>query len=329
MQQRKSNASKLEKRLLEQSPNYWKQYDAMKARLSANELNFWQTNAPEFTDHGRGHCVRIIERLDQLIPDAIMDQMGALEIYILLCGTWLHDIGMLVRERRGERFTPKQIREIHHELSQYVILEKYREYGIQHKKEAECIAKLCYCHRVVSIGQEFADRRETIGSEIIYPRFLAGLLRLADEMDADYRRASECALDVIKLRGDSERFWKGCQRVKGIECDQANARIVVTCEFEKQEDIKSLITVLRKLNRIRKETTPFFEHGLKYEQVFGILKNVVADEELWYALNDAKEDIYPRLVRKIEGKPASFCKIENINRLRDNLTRIVESDFVE
>ena len=321
--------SRLERKLSDSSPTHWKQYDAMKSKLSEYELNFWQTNAPEFTDHGRGHCIRLMERLDQLVPDSIIAQMSALEVYILLCGTWLHDIGMLVREQRGEKFSPKQIREIHHELSRDLVLEKYREYGIQHKKEAEYVAKLCYCHRVVTIGQEFANRREPVGSETIYPRFLAGLLRLADEMDMDYRRAPECTLEVIKLRGDSERFWKTCQKVKGIECDQSNARIVVTCEFENEEDIRSLIMVLTKLNRTRKETCPFFEHGLKYDQIFGYLRNVITDEEIWYTLNDINQNIYPRLMRKIEGKPATFGRTEDIDQLRDDLRKIVEGGVIE
>jgi len=296
--------------------------------LSENEFNFWQINAPEFTDHGKKHCMRVMERLDQLIPESVLIKMNGLELYILLCGTWLHDIGMLVREQKGEKFSPEQIREIHHELSRNLVLEKYREYGILHKNEAEYIAKVCYCHRVVSIAQEFVNRRDVVGSEEVYPRFLAGLLRLADELDMDYRRAPEVVSEAIKLNGDSREFWNTCQNVKGIDCDYANAKIIVSCESESDEETKSLVMVLRKLNRIRKETSPFFEHGIKYDQISARIRNITTNEEILYNLNDVNQNVYQRLIQKIEGKPATLCRTDDVEKMRDSLRKLVEDNVI-
>ncbi|MFW6117222.1 MAG: hypothetical protein ACOC6G_01390 [Thermoproteota archaeon] len=77
-----SNFNSLEKKLSSFN-DYWKQYTALKNRLSNNELNYWQANAPEFTDHGKGHCTRVVQRLDQLLPASILGRYGleALEQY--------------------------------------------------------------------------------------------------------------------------------------------------------------------------------------------------------------------------------------------------------
>lgn len=225
-------------------------------------------NAREFTDHGVNHCRRIIEVFDKLIPDTVLSQLNSTEIYFLLSSAWLHDLGMMVQQIGEERLEPKEIRERHNELTKNYLLEKnkYREYEIYSENEARIIADICLCHRKASIPA-VCDATVPIGPDVVHARFLCALLRLGDEMDMDYRRASECTADLIQLRGDSVNHWKACQLINGISCDATNSTIEILGIISSDEERLTASNAVRKLNDERSQVMRYFELGLKYNYV--------------------------------------------------------------
>ena len=69
-----------------------------------------------YTDHGPGHSEAVIKILDKLTEGVNLSEY---EDFLLKCGAWLHDIGMLMRE--GEDINDPEvcnrIREEHHKRS--------------------------------------------------------------------------------------------------------------------------------------------------------------------------------------------------------------------
>lgn len=310
----KTTLSQLELRLKQLSQEYFDRYTGLVTRLCTNELNNWQINAPEFTDHGIGHCKRVIERLNQLISDNILHELNKGELYVLLSSVWLHDIGMMCKQIGEEKFEAKEIRERHHELTKKYLLNdnKYREYNIFSEPEANIIADICYCHRKTSIPST-CDARVALASETIHLRFLSALLRLADTMDMDYRRASECTMDLIKVRGDSVEYWKACQLVTGIACETQNSTIELFCTIRDDEERRIATSIARKLNEERGQTVPYFEFGLKYDFVKCRLRDSV---ECFIVLNNVSEQFFQQTYRKNVGETAIFKPTIPIETLR-------------
>jgi hypothetical protein len=58
----------------------------------------WAADAPKviknYTDHGEGHCERIARRVEELLRNNEGAKFSEQEIYLLLAGIFLHDIGM-------------------------------------------------------------------------------------------------------------------------------------------------------------------------------------------------------------------------------------------
>lgn len=274
-------------------------------------------NAPEFTDHGANHCIRVVEALDKLVSEEVMGRLNESELYFLLSSAWLHDIGLLSKQIGPTRLEPKEIRERHHELTKIYIMSnaKYREYDIYSETEARTIADICYCHRQVSI-QSVCEASVPIGAHSVHVRFLSALLRLADEMDMDFRRASECTMELINLRGDSADHWKACQLIDGVACAPQDSSIEVVGTIRNNDERAIVHNAVRKLNGERQLVAPCFELGLKYNTVRCTLKNPTDQEEFIIFLNDVTEQLFQQVYRKRQGEKAIFKPSISIESLR-------------
>ena len=100
-----------------------------------------------YTDHGPGHSEAVIKILDKLTEGVNLSEY---ENFLLKCGAWLHDIGMLMRE--GEDIDIKnpevcnRIREEHHKRSAEYISKHLREIELSGKTEATIIQWICRAH---------------------------------------------------------------------------------------------------------------------------------------------------------------------------------------
>jgi hypothetical protein len=213
--------------------------------LKNEVLSFQQANYVEYTDHSLEHCRRMTEHLAVMIPDHILNDLFPLDIFILLCSAWLHDIGMLWK-RIGKGQEPRddsEIRRRHHELTQKWVKENW---GILipglHPGIAERIADVCFCHRKrVNIEEVFPQEFVYIGTDKVRVWLLSALLRLADAMDTDVRRAPELILDIYGLKEESEREWQKCRLIEGIGYDlKEKDAIIVTSRGISNERSKDL-----------------------------------------------------------------------------------------
>ena len=161
-----------------------------------------------YTDHGPGHSEAVIKILDKLTEGV---ELSEYEKFLLKCGAWLHDIGMLVRE--GENiYNPEvcnRIRKEHHKRSAEYISKHWREIGLSNETEAAIIQWICYAHSSKVDINEVPEEISTAG-ENVRTRLLAALLRLADALDCgknrlppeDYRRLPQIPQESL------EEYWK-------------------------------------------------------------------------------------------------------------------------
>jgi len=130
--------------------------------------------------NGFSHSERVENYLNRLVPDNIKETFNPAEIFVLLYAVYLHDIGYLTAKDG-------------HEKSSYEdIIHNFQNYKLNDRFEAEAVALVCYGHAseqefpLKNINSRFGIAR--LSDNPLNLRFLAALLRLADEIDNAYTR---------------------------------------------------------------------------------------------------------------------------------------------
>ena len=190
-----------------------------------------------YTDHRIGHSDRIIK--SYLAPllglisgeSAEGDQLNEHEMFILAASAYLHDIGMMSYPCEAGVYASETLRERHHELSYEIIMKSSNQKKINKetldlglhiegtKEYADWIALVAKGHRKVDLwGPEYDERRR--GGEDgarIRLKELAALLRLADQLDKDYRRVPHVQ-DLIQkwVPSESRIHWYPCHYVENV-----------------------------------------------------------------------------------------------------------------
>lgn len=188
-----------------------------------------------YTFHGIGHSDRVIEILKRLLEQS-QEQLTNDECYVLVCAALLHDIGMqdqkfLKRALVKDRYTPQEIRvarsnpekreqimrECHHLISVERIASELGDKVLE-GEFIDQIAQVVRAHTKESLDS-YED--ETKGSQPMRLRMLAGLLRLADELDCDYRRVNLAELEQSTIPVRSQGHWWKCHCVESVDiaCD--------------------------------------------------------------------------------------------------------------
>lgn len=162
-----------------------------------------------YTLHGIDHCKSIISKLNNLVEGIDKDsQLTIPEIFHLLSSVYLHDAGMLVpyaddevkaKEAgliKGISYAKEDlIRDEHNFRSGKYIVENRGDLKLDHV-ESICVKLICQGHRVTDLdSNDYNDK--FVNDDCIRIRFLAALLRLADELDVSYYRAPEELMDLL------------------------------------------------------------------------------------------------------------------------------------
>lgn len=154
--------------LTEKDPLLFEKYK--KSRNTAKLfLEKYQINFPDYTDHGISHADRVSYLASELLKEQEINNLNSDEIYVLLMGCLLHDIGMGISEnniincinpqifheffKKNPTKTNKEfIREYHHELSYSIIKKEFKELEIPSEVYAEAIALIAKAHRKVELN---------------------------------------------------------------------------------------------------------------------------------------------------------------------------------
>lgn len=148
-------------------------------------------------DHGPDHISKVIERAYSLIVDA-NEELTEMETFVLLCAIQIHDIGNVL----GRAGHEKKLMEIFETNSASLILDT---------AEKRIIKTIAMVH-----GGRAADgSKDTISSlrvkepilgHSIRTRYLAAILRFADELADDSTRANRVACDLNIVGTDSQIY---------------------------------------------------------------------------------------------------------------------------
>jgi hypothetical protein len=226
------------------NPKLLKNLESVKQYVNENLLRFWEIHASEFVDHGVDHCSNIEALLLRIIPFEILNQMSEHEIFLLCCGVWLHDVGMMSKET-GE--SDKDVRALHHVKSRKLIRLSLPELPLN-DHERYIVGELAFYHRKV---ENINDAVETYDLQVdstvseIRVRFLCALLRLADGCEVTSVRSSRKLVQVNKLDNEALFHHEAHLHVSAVDFDQKNHDIILHVRVRNSDDALLLDNFLR------------------------------------------------------------------------------------
>ena len=205
------------------------------------------TNFPEYTDHSINHSKTVLGYAAHLLSTEL-DKLNEDEVYILIMAGFLHDIGMCptneMKEQIKESSTFKEsgksfedhLRDIHHKLSYQYITTFWKELKIVNETYAEAIGLVGMGHRKVELldfnkyNPEFVVKS---GSDFVCLPYLAGVLRLADELDITNDRTPELLYnEYFPTNKISKEEWEKHKANYFVSFNKPTIKITSKC-FEK------------------------------------------------------------------------------------------------
>lgn len=175
-------------------------------------LTYTASKFPYYTPHDFSHSQHVEEILNWLVPDATKPDMNDYEMFFILVAAWLHDWGMVASE--GEN--AEEVRRLHHIRTEANFEKLYEKIQLS-LTEARIIGRICRGHRQENLlDTEYDDSFVGSNNILIRVRFLASLLRVADECDVTANRTPEVIYYSIKPEGASEEEFQKHLSISGI-----------------------------------------------------------------------------------------------------------------
>lgn len=231
-------------------------------------LRFWQTHTPHFTDHGITHCENVISNLARMIPADVIEKMDEYEIFLLLCGAWLHDIGMLVK-KEGENLG--QVRATHHHRGRQLIRKGLTKIGLT-DDERYVVGEMAYYHRKTedlgNVKAMYETQHNSLVSKV-HLRFLCALIRLADGCEIAHPRSSRELVSVAGFGEEAKFHHEAHLHVSAVSFDPITHEITIFLRVKNREDEKLLTKFL--ISNLEKELSSvkeiLKENGIDYDTV--------------------------------------------------------------
>src|SRR5258705_9078088 len=130
---------------------------------------------PGGNDHGPEHIKRVHANLDELLGGVPLRHLCHYELFLAMMGVLYHDVGIL----RGRRD--------HAAASARLLIEEKANYIVD-DTDLAFLPEIVLSHSsTVDISKCSEDQR--VRGVDVRPRVVAALVRLADELDEDVRRA--------------------------------------------------------------------------------------------------------------------------------------------
>lgn len=237
--------------LLKDSPGHCFRFERIIGMVT-NVSGRVNTPFPTYTNHDVTHLKYVEEYADRIIPNEIKSELNIHEVFFLLCGIWLHDMGMIFKDNELELYNSKlgderdtfvvNIRESHNIRSETFIKENKEKLGLNWH-EAEIIGKIAKGHRKIDLHDVVDDDYE--GSNIRIS-FLSAILRLADECHVDKTR--ESALSKIGIdKKTIHDFYNSHEKIDYVRFDFEEGNILISCELKNRDDLNLINKVKSKI----------------------------------------------------------------------------------
>ncbi|MBB1192333.1 hypothetical protein DNC80_01465, partial [Flavobacterium sp. SOK18b] len=274
----------LEKHLKNLDSSLFSKFEETKQEVNLL-LGKYSANFPTYTDHSINHTLEVFQIASELLSNEEITNLNADETYILSMSCLLHDIGMCVPEEKIKEIseskeildykdshpnlsTEEFLRDIHHQLSNKFILHEWEILKIPSIKYAKAIGIVAEGHRKVDLGNFDVYEPQYFpksGKEFVCLPYLAGILRIADELDVTNSRIPRILEKYYMPNNEiSVREWKKhmatSQRnyltnrvIFEVSCSDQNIYAALQEQFEK---IQNVINYCQKVIR----SIPFIEN---------------------------------------------------------------------
>ena len=205
-----------------------------------NLSNFWERASPgTFTNHGKAHIESVENFVDALIGKERLDNLSPEEFYILLMGALCHDLGMVSGNRALHNV--ESYRYVNSDESNEVII-------VPDSNFYKPIALLCLGHRDYDdekgnkihtlvdscmIDDENVRIEEVvkINHTDVHLRYLAAILRLADELDVTDIRTPENVFKyydwINSIKSEDRKHWEKGSIIKNVLIDSAGSATTI------------------------------------------------------------------------------------------------------
>jgi len=229
-----------------------KLYENVSKDKDLNDLLIHIQNAhPNFTSHGPDHSENIIKALETIIPRSTWDKFTPLEILLLLCSAWIHDVGMADFEGKlaecsnesERRKLAKDLRDGHYERAEKYITDSknYRRLSLD-SALAGLIGKICKAHNreydITQLPKKWGPIQGYEKYKQVRVQLLAALLRLADACDLGKQRVKEVLIEVYNIPknyAESIPHIKGALLISGVVPEGRSIVVQAMPQNEEQE----------------------------------------------------------------------------------------------
>src|ERR1700685_3523050 len=206
----------IERALESAGESFIDRYRLMKDRLLNVEYEHWAAGFKEGNNHGRGHITRVLEYLNYLLGPKPLAFVNPYELFLAMMSILYHDIGLLRQ------------RDHHADISKALLDGDANDAYIISKIDKEILGAAVVSHSSSKDIEQECSRfssEEIIGDHRARPRVVAALVRLADELGEDHRRADAVLQDRLDIPEESKFFWLFCQRDRGVRPNLTSKRI--------------------------------------------------------------------------------------------------------
>lgn len=178
------------------------------------------------TNHGQYHVEQVVQRATDLLRDSDC-ALSAYEGYILLTAILFHDVGNIYGRKN-------------HEAKALEIMNTFGSLAGIDSFEKKTIIKIALVHGGKLDGSKdtisrLQEKDDVLGKPI-RKRFLAAILRFADELADDYLRASRYMLEANMIPDTSQIYHRYSESLKSVRVEGSEVRL--RFNFDAEEVLK-------------------------------------------------------------------------------------------
>ena len=220
---------------LEDELGDWKsQYDVLRQHIEGVHRDVTAgaviANGGLLTDHGPEHIETVISRASALTR-AENCELSSYEVFLLLAAIHLHDVGN-IHGRKGHQYSAQDVVNwLGPALSKDAI-------------ERRTIMQVAAAHTAGALPDKDTIgklwRKTHILNNEVRPRFLAAILRFADELADDRRRASRYLMETGQLPEGAEVYHGLSHALHSVAIDHESREVVLHFDIPKVDAVRQM-----------------------------------------------------------------------------------------
>lgn len=270
---------------------------------NCNKLEkIWQKSTPAgYTSHSKDHIEMVEQYVGRLLGKERIEQLKNEELFILLMGAVCHDVGMIKYKTKDDNYVPDRE---NHNINSYSYIynssnnskgeididvpDKAPKYYqsiallcLGHRDHKEGVKKICTLSDQCTIDGKLVSIPDKItlpNNTDIHVKYLAAILRLADEIDVTSQRAPKDVEMLLKdfITDEAKQHWCTHQLIGSVAITHANGVTTILLKPDKEE-INAIISDKAKPTPKEQLLRLIFSRRKKIEQEIAIVNKITRD----------------------------------------------------